>query len=257
MLPSRWRVLRDSAHDAAWNMAADEALLSSACDDGCAVLRLYSWSKPAISFGRNETLRGRFDPATLAASGFDLVRRPTGGRALLHVDEVTYAVALPVDEGTGWRAAYDSINRLLCRSLERLGVAARIVGDDEGASLPPSHALCFTAPAAGEIVVDGAKLVASAVWRDRRSFLQQGSILVSGDQEPLRALGGLDAAMVGRIATLRACSAPSDFGSVADAVIAALAETCDVTVCAPDSTLQRHTELRVHHFRDPSWLWRR
>ena len=96
ILPARWQILVSPAARAHWNMALDEALVHHAHRQSVGILRIYSWSRPAISFGRNEVLKGRFDPSRLAASDFDLVRRPTGGRALLHVHEVTYAVALPL-----------------------------------------------------------------------------------------------------------------------------------------------------------------
>jgi lipoate-protein ligase A len=238
-------------------MAFDEALMARAHDEDVAIVRVYSWSAPSISFGRNETIRGRFDERRLAASGHQLVRRPTGGRALLHVHEVTYAIALPLPANIGWRSAYDAVNRVLHRALHQLGVQARIVRDDEAAIVPPRGALCFASPAAGEIVVNEAKLVASAVWRDRTAFLQQGSILVDGNQDALQALSGLDAAMVGPVATLRSVGASQDFDSVANALESALSESTNVVCVQPDARLQRDAELRVTHFRDSSWLWRR
>ncbi len=279
-LPTAWRVILDTPSRAAWNMAADATLpdltrggdtagtdagtrspigsgSDGFTDGGIGVLRIYSWSQPAVSFGRNEALNGRFDRSELENSGYDLVRRPTGGRALLHAHEITYAAAIPLPAGRSWRGAYDSINLILCRALTSLGVPAHIVADNEGIVLPPAAALCFTAPSAGELVAGGAKLVASAVWRDRESFLQQGSILVSGDQEPLRKLSGLAPEMVGQVATLSGCGVSCDFDTVAEALVSALRETATVTTCGPDELKQRVPASRVSHFGDPDWLWRR
>lgn len=262
-LPTSWHVILDTPSRAAWNMAADATLPDLTRGDdagtgsGIGVLRIYSWSRPAVSFGRNEVLNGRFDRNELEKSGYDLVRRPTGGRALLHANEITYAAAIPLPAGRSWRGAYDSINLILCRALTSLGVPAHIVADSEGIVLPPAAALCFTAPSAGELVAGGAKLVASAVWRDRESFLQQGSILVSGDQEPLRKLSGLAPEMVGQVATLSGCGVPCDFDTVAEALVSALRETATVTTSGPDELKQRVPDSRVSHFGDPDWLWRR
>lgn len=257
VLPQRWWMIRSPAGRAADNMALDEALMERARHADAGFLRTYAWSAPAISFGRNEVLRGRFDRAQLESSDFDLVRRPTGGRALLHVHEITYAVALPLHAGIAWRRAYDAVNHFLCAALRRLGVPAQVVDTASGTALPPVDALCFTAPAAGEIVVDGAKLVASAVWRDRNVFLQQGSILTQGDQEPLRNLAGAESLPLGAIATLAACGAPTDYDSVVNALHNTLAAQATVIDATADDELQRDAALRVNHFRDSSWLWRR
>ncbi len=256
-LPQQWQLLRDSAHSAPWNMAADETLLHMVRGRSAGILRLYSWSSASISFGRNEVVKGRFDPQALAASGFDVVRRPTGGRALLHIKEVTYSVTVPLGSTVGWRSVYDGINKLLCDALRSLGVDARIVSDNEGVVITPSKALCFSAPSAGELVAGGAKLVASAVWRDRAAFLQQGSIIVDGDQEPLRALGGIDDSLVGQVARLSDFHVPTDFDTVADAISKAFAKNANVTEMDDIEEVQRLTASRVHHYRDPSWLWRR
>src|SRR5687768_14706976 len=93
--PMRWRVLLTPPLPGADNMALDEALLERARDSGEAVARVYTWSRPTLSLGRNQTAAGRYDLALAAALGIDVVRRPTGGRAVLHHRELTYAVAAP------------------------------------------------------------------------------------------------------------------------------------------------------------------
>ena len=238
-------------------MACDESLMARAEREGVGILRLYSWSSPAITFGRNESLVGRFDRAALTESGFDLVRRPTGGRALLHMNELTYAVAVPLRSMDSWRPVYDAINHTLCIALHAIGVDARVVGDTEFPALPPANALCFASPSPGELVVDGAKIVASAVWRDRRSFLQQGSILIDGDQAPLEALATRDAISVGAVATLRNCGVTASFDDLAAAMVSTFSNEREVTDATADMQVQRDAGLRVNHFRDMDWLWRR
>ena len=116
-----------------------------------------------------------------------MVRRPTGGRALLHHREITYSVTAPVSTRDSLRESYARINRLLVDGLTRLGVAVEVATPRERA-LPPSAAPCFERPAAGELVVNGRKLVGSAQWRDEGAMLQHGSILVEDDQPLVSAL---------------------------------------------------------------------
>src|SRR5439155_15677346 len=93
-----WRLFHSAPAGGADNMALDEALMSYARDTGHWVLRVYSWSTPTLSLGRNQAARGGYDLSRLAEQGIAVVRRPTGGRAILHDREVTYSVAGPVDD---------------------------------------------------------------------------------------------------------------------------------------------------------------
>src|SRR6185312_6462234 len=95
-LTTMWRLLRSPASAGADNMAMDEALMAHAARTGQWVLRVYAWSSPTLSFGRNQRALGAYDRARLAERGIDVVRRPTGGRAILHDREVTYSVVGPV-----------------------------------------------------------------------------------------------------------------------------------------------------------------
>ena len=91
-----WLLLSDSPARGPWNMALDDALLETADADGLCVLRLYAWDPPTLSFGRNEPALRRYDRDAIAQRGLATVRRPTGGRAVWHHREVTYAVTAPV-----------------------------------------------------------------------------------------------------------------------------------------------------------------
>ncbi len=180
------------------NMAIDVALLESVKTGGAPVLRLYRWSPACLSFGRNQPARGRYDAAAAAERGIDLVRRPTGGQAVLHDDELTYAVIAPVAAIGKPRAAYAAINEALVVGLRRLGVEAKMAGpelaagagvpDGPGSDGPDWDAACFRWPERGEVVVGGAKLVGSAQRMESRTILQHGSILVGGSQAPAEEL---------------------------------------------------------------------
>lgn len=177
-----WRLISDVPRPGASNMALDHAL--AAClGDGEGVVRLYGWSRPTVSFGKNE-------PAARVESGVavDYVRRPTGGRAVLHAEELTYAVTAPLDAWGGLRNAYVGINEVLATAMRSLGALVD-VAPDGGKALTPDAGPCFQAPAPGELVARGRKLVGSAQARLEGVLLQHGSILLGGNQGPL---GGTD-----------------------------------------------------------------
>lgn len=202
LLPHQWRLLRTAPADGLSNMALDLAMMDVAKRDAVGILRVYGWSEPTVSFGRNERVAGVYLPEELAQSGLSFVRRPTGGRALLHAREVTYSVAAPIGDDARWHAAYEAINEQLLVAMQSLGVPAHVVPrtsnsrelrDRAIASPTPSHdagVVCFSGIAAGEIAVGSRKLVASSVWRERGAYLQHGSILLHDDQSLLSDLMG-------------------------------------------------------------------
>ena len=292
-----WRVLRSGPGDGLTNMATDLALLDHARRTGEATLRLYAWARPTLSLGRHERGRGVFDLRALRESGIDLVRRPTGGRALLHDHEVTYAVAAPTAAGT-LGETYRAVNALLLAALRSLGVrvdeAARtsrgarggegVRADDAGhhpapvTPLRPDGAPCFAEPSAGELVVDGAKLVGSAQWRDGGAWLQHGSILLEDDQPRIATLrrsttaGPADRSRpaspsdasphhppVAPAATLRgALGRDVAAADVEAAIVAAFRTGLGAMVDLPATALsggdlRRHLEALA----DPTWVWRR
>jgi lipoate-protein ligase A len=177
-----WGVLRSDPASGPRNMAIDEALARE-LSGSAAVLRLYAWSRATVSFGRNEPTRDRFAGQAAGESAFDFVRRPTGGRAVLHDQELTYAVVAPVRAVGGARELYQAVHRAIASGLRSLGADVTIA---EGRStLPVDAGPCFRAPADGEVVARGRKLVGSAQVRIGRALLQHGSILLSGDQSAL------------------------------------------------------------------------
>ena len=254
-----WRYLVSPPADGAWNMAWDQALMARARRTGEAVLRVYGWSSPTLSLGRNQTARGAYNQEAAAARGIAFVRRPTGGRALLHHHEVTYSVTAPDAFDPTLRGAYARVNQLLLTALRALGVDARLSGP-KTRSLLPGLAPCFDEPAAGEIVVDGRKLVGSAQWRHNGALLQHGSILLADDQSIIanllyarRTAPTPPAATLGEILG----AAPSH-NQVATAMVHALRSI--VPHAAPlvlDAALMADAERAAAEFRDDAWTWRR
>jgi lipoate-protein ligase A len=247
-------VLVSAPLDGASNMALDEALMLRADRTDEAVLRIYSWSSPTLSLGRNQPARDKYDIEGARARGIDFVRRPTGGRAVLHHREVTYSVTAPVSRLGSLRESYGAINRLLIHGLRLLGVDAS-EADPRGAAPRPGVSPCFMVPAKGEIVAGGRKLVGSAQVREGGALLQHGSVLVDDDQALASALLLIPMAPPPPPATLHELlgRVPS-FDEVADALSDALpgAERLEM-----DSLLERDARRAGERYRDAGWTWRR
>jgi len=182
-----WRLIVDGAAPGAWNMAVDEVLAEAVAAGASApVLRLYRWDPPCLSLGFAQGVESA-DRAFCAARGIDVVRRPTGGRAVLHHLEQTYCVCAPLGVGPfshDLQAAYQTICRGLVAGLRRLGVPAELSGSPEGGMIRPTEAIpCFVGPASGEVVVGGRKLLGSAMRRVGDAILQHGALLEGWDGE--------------------------------------------------------------------------
>lgn len=248
------------ARSGAENMARDAGLMDRARETGETVLSVYSWAKPTLSLGRNQTASGRYDLRQITDRGIDVVRRPTGGRALLHWHEVTYSVTAPIAEGDSLNDSYTRINRILLDSLSQLGVRAS--ESRGGAPTPaPGELPCFATPAEGELVLDGAKLVGSAQYRENGALLQHGSILIDDDQ-PIIAELLLSAApelMPPRAATL--ASAMGREPSIEE-VASALFSSVRALEDGDASTLDERDVLdgaarHLSEYQNELWTWRR
>lgn len=239
-------------------MAADLALADLARRTGESYARVYSWRTPTVSFGRHQRTLGIYAPSLIAADGYDVVRRPTGGRAILHAREITYAFAMP-DAGDSIRARHTHLTGLVAAALGTLGVATS-AAPRRARFESPGVAPCFDEPAEGELIADGAKLVGSAQWRADGVVLQHGSILLDDDQARLtRYL--LVAARVGpQPQTLRSLlgRAPS-VREFADALGAVLSRDAGAPVKALTPAALDAGDLRRHltQLHDPAWTWSR
>lgn len=178
-----WRLILDGEADGATNMAVDEAILDAVVEgDSPPTLRFYGWSPPCLSLGRNQPLAEANLDACRAA-GVDVIRRPSGGQAVLHATELTYAVALsqddPRSEG-GVLGGYRRLSEGLLAGLRHLGIDAVQACGARPAQGPPSP-ICFDRPTDYEICFEGRKLIGSAQWRRRGGVLQHGSLPLRGD----------------------------------------------------------------------------
>jgi lipoate-protein ligase A len=172
----RVRLLLDGPRDAALNMAIDDVLVQGCRAGGAPVLRFYRWSERALTLGRFQSFKV-LDRAACAADSVAVVRRITGGRAVLHGDDLTYSVAAPAGRAPfpdDIRGTFFAVSRGLVAGLARLGIAAEAV--DAARADARGTPLCFAATSWYEITLHGRKLIGSAQRRWREAFLQQGSM---------------------------------------------------------------------------------
>lgn len=253
----QWHFLASTPDDGATNMARDEALMRWTARTGQAAFRVYGWSAPTLSLGRNQRARGCYNLEAARARGIGIVRRPTGGRALLHHREITYSATLPAPDPAAAAAAYAFINGILLDALERLGAPAAMAS--AGKSLPPGLRPCFDAPSQHEIAIGDRKLVGSAQWRHDGALLQHGSILVDDDQHWIGELLLTEAGVPAEAATLRAAlgRAPT-LGEGTSAMREALeARVGGVAPFADEAALEACTVDLARGYRDDGWTWRR
>jgi len=176
-----WRLLLDPPAAGAWNMAVDEVLLDGAgAGSAPPTLRFYEWAPPCLSLGYFQP----FDVVDVAGClrlGVDVVRRPTGGRAILHDREVTYSVTLPLrllGDDSAVLPSYHRLSLALERGLNQLGAPVVLAPENTAQPGPDHGPVCFDRPSAHEILLDGRKLVGSAQVRRATAILQHGSILI-------------------------------------------------------------------------------
>ena len=182
---TQWRLLRHPPANGGWNMAVDEAILERARKGAAPpTLRLYDWQPACLSLGFAQSLAD-VDEGSLKKHGWDLVRRPTGGRALLHTDELTYSVIGPTSEprlAGSILESYQRLSQALVHSLELLGLPvrqqSRLLGSGNGQANNP---VCFEVPSDYEITLGDKKLVGSAQARRKGGLLQHGSLPLHGD----------------------------------------------------------------------------
>jgi lipoate-protein ligase A len=182
--PATWRlIIEPEPRSGAANMALDQAIATAcAAGESPPTLRFYRWQPPAVSLGRHQAI-AEIDLNAVTAHGYEVVRRSTGGRAILHTDELTYSVAAPADEPRvkgGVMDAYLRLSNALVAGLRNLGLQADKAAGTTRTGTDVSAA-CFEVPSAYEITTGGRKLIGSAQSRRARYVLQHGSLPLTGD----------------------------------------------------------------------------
>jgi len=211
-----WQLILDGPNVAAYNMAVDEVLLKDAAADQTSeftCLRFYQWARPALSLGFSQKAARVIDFSFCRERGIELVRRLTGGKAVLHHHELTYSVvsndvhSFPLSD---IGETYRRIAQALVLGFRHLGIETYLAGDGESKNQMPRSAAtsaCFAVSNHHEILWSGRKLVGSAQRRAQTAFLQHGSILLDFDPELLAgALGNRNPSGLGlKVASLAEC----------------------------------------------------
>ncbi len=177
-----WRIIFDAAQTGPYNMAFDQAMMEAVAQRTVPpTLRLYAWSPPCLSLGYNQAVR-EVALEALAKRGWDVVRRATGGKAILHTDEITYSIALPDDSplvAGGIVESYRRLSMALVAALDMMGAQADVTSPDvAGRAIGP---VCFEVPSNYEITAFGKKLIGSAQVRRGGAVLQHGTLPLFGD----------------------------------------------------------------------------
>jgi lipoate-protein ligase A len=186
-----WRLINCGEQDGAWNMAMDEALLHSVENgESPSILRLYRWKPATVTLGYFQQGSGVVNLSACRDFGYSVVRRFTGGRAVLHDHEVTYAVISPEQNEIfpgGVSHNYHVIAEVLQATLAEFGLQTTISSGrkERPATDTVQRSACFTAPALSELVINGQKMTGSAQKRLSSAFLQHGSIPLDIDPERL------------------------------------------------------------------------
>jgi lipoate-protein ligase A len=261
-----FRLIYDGLFDGATNMARDEAISRSVSSGAqLPTLRLYGWVPPSISLGQSQRMR-TVDEAACRADGIDIVRRATGGLAILHTDELTYSISLPIHHPIAEGDVMTSYRRIalaIIETLKSLGVSdanADAVAKEDKAKSP----VCFEAPSDYEVIGAGKKLVGSAQWRRVDGVLQHGSLPLYGDiarvckyligapePERVRAHAGTLSEVLGRSVSWQ---------EAADAWQQAFTRTLDITFSTgtlSEEELRCADDLRATRYGHDSWTRRR
>jgi len=190
---AQWRYLPPVDGPGAWHMAADVAVLEAVRAGASGpMLRFYRWTPPCVTLGKFQPAEGNVQLENCARLGFDVVKRPTGGRAILHHREVTFSMILAETDlpqaGASIMDSYRALGAALVDGLRRLGLAAELVdrqstvrGGDAGLMMAAGKPACFAAKARCDLMVNGKKIIGSAQLRKDGIILQQNSLPLAVD----------------------------------------------------------------------------
>ena len=256
-----WRFLNTGSGNAFFNMAVDEAIARGVEGDTAPpTVRAFGWTPPAVSFGYAQRIGREVDADRCRQRGIHLVRRPSGGRAVLHWNELTYSVTCRTDDpllGGSIQESYRKISACLVASLRLLGVAARFEPRRNPVSSPRGEGLtspCFSSTTQYEVTLDDRKIIGSAQRRLGGVLLQHGSLLLGPEhkrlidlmpdrRQPLkeRFRRELDRHTV----SLAEAGLPADFNTVARALRGGFEKALDITLT--ESTLTPEETADAEH----------
>lgn len=258
MSGTAWRVHRDGPADGRYNMAKDALLLRRAAAAGTVSLRVYQWDRLTLSIGRAQKVEREVDLSACAALGIPVVRRETGGWAVLHGSDLTYSIAAPLDgprfQG-GILAIYRDISRAFLHFFTGLGLGPQTRAYTGRERLDAASPVCFATPSAFEILLGGKKIVGSAQRQIPGAFLQHGSIPLS-PQERILARVFRDATpedIVARMTDLGSAGVPVDPADLGDRLIRAFAEVFEAELAPAPWSAEDDQEVEVW-LKEFPWL---
>jgi lipoyl(octanoyl) transferase len=267
-----WRLIKHPPAKGAWNMAIDEAILEAVYSgDSPATLRLYAWEPACLSLGYAQPF-AEVDTGALAANGWEVVRRPTGGRAILHTDELTYAVIAPEKEprvAGGVLESYLRLSRALLAALNLLGLAAEAKERQKSNQRKTPNPVCFEVPSNYEITINGKKLIGSAQARRKEGVLQHGSLPLHGDLSRIitalkfpteAARQDARIRLQERATTVeRAMGFAPDWKTASDAFVKSFSQTLNLNLVSgqlSEKEIQRAKDLMQEKYAHRSWTKR-
>ena len=216
-MDTKWRLIHSGPCDAFYNMALDEAIAAEVRRGAAPpTLRLYGWDRPALTLGCFQKTSG-INVEYCRSQDIPVVRRPTGGRAILHGDELTYSFSAKTDRDPFSHGLLDSYRRISAAfsiALKKIGVIADSKKEREKGRVLGRNPLCFQSSSFGELLLENKKLVGSAQKRWNDGLLQQGSIPYLQHDEPLKGIFGAE----------KTASLKSSVGT--GSIITPLAEDC-------------------------------
>jgi lipoate-protein ligase A len=268
--PATWRLIKSPPSTGSWNMAVDEAVLE-ATRDGKALptLRLFAWEPACITLGYAQEISD-VDLDRLTAKGWEIVRRITGGRSILHIDELTYSVTGPEAEprlAGDILTSYQRLSSAILSALESLGLSVQTKPKEEVQKGPMTEPICFEIPSNYEITINGKKLVGSAQARKKGGVLQHGTLPLYGDltritdvlvfeDEERRARAA--ERLLQRASTVEtALGHPITWDQAAEAFITGFSRTLNLTLEAGELTpeeVARAKELERIKYKNLEWV---
>lgn len=268
--PSTWRLILDPPAPGAWNMAVDEAILNAATQgDVPPTLRLYAWDPACLSLGYAQPISD-VDEKRLEEFGWDMVRRPTGGRAILHTDELTYSVCGPEHEPVlsgDILSSYKRLSAAILAALEHIGVGVQALPQEKNPVSKTPEPVCFEIPSNYEITANGKKLVGSAQARRQGGVLQHGTLPLYGDLarivQVLRFPNPVSRAQAAERLLDRATTIQTALGRLvdwqlaADSFIRAFSETLKLELLPGSLTEAEQLlaqQLLEEKYANPSWI---
>jgi len=219
-----WYLIIDKKHNnAAYNMAVDEFMLTKSEEiKNTTFLRFYGWNPPSISIGRSQRHKRVANLSLLKQHGIDFVRRPTGGKTVLHFDELTYSIASSDNtfmSTTSIREVYNLLAQALLKGLQNLKINAKIISKDPK-GIVKTDLPCFSYPTRDEIVINGKKIIGSAQKRSKSAFLQHGSIPVKDRRELYAEITEVDkSVLIDSMTTIEIEVGNIDFTQIRDSFI--------------------------------------